>query len=138
MSSPCLRSHKQLNHGETATCEKCNKVFGSKKRLSKHINDVHSIRNLKCPHCDYQTNRQRNLTDHVLSVHEKPLVCEYCKKSFGKQHILEIHINHIHNDVKTFQCENCNEMFASQRLLTGNFFLERNKNHPWVRKFEAI
>ena len=73
----------------------------------------HGIRNIKCQECDFCAITKCDLFWLCIN---KLLTCEYCKKPFGLQRHLDLHVNRSHTNVKTFQCRKCNDTFVIQQL----------------------
>ena len=78
-------------------CETCPEMFGNKKELKKHIQQVH---NAKCPiiciHCTAVCRSQKMLMTHLKAVHNDfenglKFSCTVCGKRFPKLSSLEDH-----------------------------------------------
>ena len=108
-----LTDHKNEYHSETLMCEKCSKMFGSKEKMVH----CHGIRNIKCQECDFCAKTKYDLKNDILAMHIELLTCEYCKKPFGLQSHLDLHVNLTHIYMKTFQCRKCIDTIVIQQLL---------------------
>lgn len=90
--------HHQLDQRQTTfTCERCNKNFTSKQRLSAHIgNNCTDASNpgsvdRHCPYCGKEFRSVATLENHKrVHTREKPFTCEMCSKAFRtKGNLLE-------------------------------------------------
>lgn len=73
---------------------------------------------LKCSDCDYQTNREADLDNHVEATHGYNFECAICPKKFQSLQILNYHINKIHfASGKPFECDECDKSFTSEYKL---------------------
>jgi len=84
-------------------CEHCNKSFGRKDSLIRHINTVHlKMKPFKCDHCNESFGEKSDLKRHINTVHLKlkPFKCDHCNESFGMKQQMKSHINVIHINPK--------------------------------------
>ena len=56
---------------------------------------------------------------------QESTVCDYCGKFFKQKKNLKEHLQFVHSDVKSFQCQSCPAMFKRNSDLT----VHRKKNH---------
>jgi len=77
-------------------CNICNKNFGFLCNLKTHEKNIHGqdIKMLPCTLCKKQFKTLGSLQRHTDNVHHKikNYACLYCKKPFGYQHCLMIHM----------------------------------------------
>jgi len=96
-------------------CEHCDKTFGRKNNLKRHINTIHlKQQNFKCEHCESAFGLKDNLNRHINTIHLKQqnFKCEHCESAFGQKCGLKTHINTVHLNQKNFSCEHCDKTFG--------------------------
>jgi uncharacterized Zn-finger protein len=101
-------------------CEYCNKSFGQKGHLERHINTIHlKQQNFSCEQCDKTFGRKDSLKIHINTVHLKlkPFKCDRCNESFGETGTLQKHVNAVHLKLKPFKCDHCNESFGMKQQM---------------------
>ena len=111
------------------SCEKCEKVFQCKARLSIHQKNCMSklSSDLQCSKCLKTFANRRNLRDHVKSIHESQsenildsakFTCQHCGKIFSKKFNYTSHLLR-HSKVAAFRCdvEDCGKSFKRERTL---------------------
>ena len=84
-------------------CEHCDKTFGHKGDLKRHINIVHlKQKNFICGLCEYTFGQKDHLKTHINTVHlkQKNFSCEHCDYTCGHKSHLKRHINTIHINPK--------------------------------------
>ena len=114
---------------ESASCEKCGKVFQCKARLGIHHNHCMSklSSDLKCSKCLKTFANRRNLRDHMKAMHEyqsdkvldtPKFNCQHCGKIFSKKFNYTSHLLR-HSNEAAFQCdfEGCGKSFKRERTL---------------------
>jgi KRAB domain-containing zinc finger protein len=155
-SKTSLRKHQRAYHSkefdlEKFTCDLCAKEYGSYRAIKWHIEEVHSVLELKFKcgsHCErtFRTSRAyqihlrgvkkekckicqkevTKLSKHMFLVHgtnERPYECLVCSKRFKLKTNLKIHEG-IHD--KKFQCEICQRKFATTTKLKDHLKLHEN------------
>ena len=77
------------------TCENCNEIFTSDKKLKRHVLDMHgeSSKSYKCELCDKLFGRADHVRRHESKVHKKiDENCDNCKEHFVDSFKLKKHI----------------------------------------------
>ena len=97
-------------------CDKCDKVFSTKKYLRQHQRNVHpkqhQLNQFECDKCDRAFNYRKGLSTHISNVHPKYLhTCGTCGKTFKTKGTLKRH-KIIHMEEKPFSCEICGKGFT--------------------------
>ena len=65
-------------------CDKCNRIFVSRKGLQNHIESVHEKRRFQCKQCEKTFAQNGILTTHVKSYHEgERHKCDKCDNMFS-------------------------------------------------------
>ena len=74
----------------------------------------------QCTMCDYKTQNQTNLTNHIEKNHlDQSYFCPKCSKEFKSRHALKLHIQRIHDD----EPQNCYigaKIFPSRKVLKAH------------------
>ena len=107
-------------------CEECTKVYSSKKKLKRHINENHlQIRNFECEFCKMKFKRKDGLKRHIRCIHlDKKFNCKKCMMRFVEKYKLRNHYNKVH---KLIYCTNCD-------IIIGNLINEIKDNKFNERK----
>ncbi|CAL8135629.1 unnamed protein product [Orchesella dallaii] len=119
------------------TCTTCKKTFNRLEYLEIHVKYVHQkIKNYRCVFCEKQFGTKDKLDRHILShTGEKHFWCDKCVKELSTIKGLEIHRKQ-HNEEKThkdYRCEICSKAFEYnhkliRHLLTHNPLRPRPHN----------
>ena len=128
-----FHKHISYNHDETVVnlrkskifhCDICNKNFGSRNQLKRHVDTSHNLINVQrpftCDSCNKSFKWNTGLNRHVKSVHQnnKSLhQCESCKKICSRNDVLQRHIREIHHGIKAFECGSCDQKFTYKYTL---------------------
>ncbi|CAH1781336.1 unnamed protein product [Owenia fusiformis] len=116
-----LRSHSATHSDKREfKCGHCSKDFKWLSNLKEHIDDMHTVHELKfsCPSCEMKFKSARHLKRHqrIHEKRERKFICQLCKKGFTSQNILNGHMK-MHNDVRPFSCEMCSKTFRTKACL---------------------
>ena len=59
---------------------------------------------------------------HRRTIHEniKAFPCDYCKKRFGRNNDLKIHIKTVHEYAKDYKCNSCDKSFGQNSHLKNH------------------
>jgi hypothetical protein len=91
-------------------CDQCEKSFGHKSNLNKHVKTVHlKQKNFKCEHCEKSFGQKGHLKVHIKTIHlnQKNFHCDQCDISFGQKGNLKAHNTSVHLNQKNFHCDHC-------------------------------
>ena len=90
-------------------CSKCERPFKSKKDLLVHESIHTGARKVLCPICQVQLSAKNKIPRHIQSVHntEKNHECEKCDVAFSQADNLKVHIRRVHDDVRKAKCYLC-------------------------------
>ena len=100
-------------------CGQCDKAYGRKNDLIKHIKSVHQGMHLHaCDHCDYQALELRHLKTHIQSQHEgiKNFNCNQCEYKATYKSSLTYHIQTKHEGVR-YSCDQCDHQSTTHYTL---------------------
>ena len=98
-----LKSHTRNEHGEAGKCEHCDKVYGSKKRLSEHIKWTHVMKKeVQCTLCNKLFKHKHELVAH-MNIHNETFKCPHCEKCFDRPLPLEYHLKTVHATERPFR-----------------------------------
>ena len=87
-------------------------------RLKLHIKEQHEEKTLLCDKCDWSTNDNFKLKQHIDAVHYKKFTCAECDMVLGRAATLRLHIEAKHPDgtqikslpkktFKSYMCDKC-------------------------------
>ncbi|XP_021964603.2 transcriptional repressor CTCFL-like [Folsomia candida] len=121
-------------------CSVCGKKYAKNCNLKRHFESVHSeTHRFQCRNCEVYFSENATLQKHLnrqicVIKKDKKLMditydCKVCKKKFGAQHVLNLHIkqNHPENYYK-YNCSQCDLMFSSKQGLYGHVDTIHNNN----------
>ena len=107
---------KQLNEENvqlegTFVCVKCNKKFGNKRNLTRHMDILHAGRfKFYCDQCKKGFSDSTNYKNH-MNKHAGVLYrCTVCTKTFYNQHSRDYHMS-VHTGVYRLTCDMCGKGF---------------------------
>ena len=117
-----IRNHIEGQHLEIEyPCDLCDKVSNSLSGFKDHKRNNHSQKPFKvlyCEYCGFSTQHSGAFRKHVNSVHLniKSFQCEVCDKKFTENRQLKLHIQSVHEQKK----ELCDICFKYVRRLKGH------------------
>ncbi|XP_049608755.1 zinc finger protein 345 isoform X1 [Syngnathus scovelli] len=117
-----LTNHKQTHRDSTAyICSQCGKEFSSAKERDAH-RQRHQPLDLTCTVCSQKFSSQsqllRHLQTHTVEGAEPCFRCRFCEETFPGVTLLRIHQRS--HTPRSYQCEQCNKMFASHTGLQSH------------------
>jgi len=118
-----LHVHTENQNPHAERCDKCNKTFGSLRKLKAHYQASHTIEVTTCEECGKEFQNKYLWRYHKKRAHApidyKP--CPHCGQMFDTKPKLYQHVRFVHTEGK---CRLCDTVFKNKRLLT-----EHNKVH---------
>ncbi|GLH03662.1 Longitudinals lacking protein, isoforms H/M/V [Gryllus bimaculatus] len=113
-----LASHSR-QHEEVYKCDTCNKEFGKRLALIRHMN-VHSTeRSFKCGICGKAYRQRSSLSTHHRAHRGEGVMCDVCGKVFNDSSHLKRHTR-AHTGEKPYKCTTCGKAFAQHFILTNH------------------
>ncbi|KAM3956300.1 LOW QUALITY PROTEIN: uncharacterized protein ACR2FA_009751 [Aphomia sociella] len=110
--SACER-HIHVHCKKLYSCPVCNRSYGEKYLIMKHVPQHFSTILHICKVCGKSYNAKNRLVQHIKTHSEdRGHKCSYCNKSFVKPAQLQQHLN-IHTGMKPYKCVKCPKSFAS-------------------------
>ena len=99
-------------------CTQCTASFSFTRNLNQHIKETHEEKRLLCDQCEFTTNKNYALKNHIEAVHIKKYACEVCDVVFADTRGLQIHNQSKHADspeaklppiksIKWYMCDKC-------------------------------
>ncbi|KAG8036272.1 hypothetical protein G9C98_004852 [Cotesia typhae] len=109
-------------------CELCDKTFKTKECLKVHVQSQHAKKNFKCKKCNYASNFQRNLRQHI-KIHQNTTVASQSNvKTSLRSYSAKLHqrdsCSEVNRSKSSFKCSICSYTMKSLELLN-----EHTKNH---------
>ena len=91
------RVHQGIRPSYPCTVDDCQKIFGSKEDMKRHVLAVHMKFKVACPECGKKV-RMEFLSGHIKKAHHDlhNIKCEECGKGFQNKKLLSAHIRARH------------------------------------------
>ena len=100
-------------------CKRCDKKFADKKKLGRHIKEVHLMSKSICKECDKAFANKYSLNAHIKGVHfNKKSICKECDKAFADKYSLNAHKKGVHLKIRDHICDDCGAAFSYKNKLT--------------------
>ena len=89
-------------------------IINKELRLQQSQNGNNKITPHQCPKCNMVFGRQYILQRHIEGIHDKilPHKCNKCQKAYLKKSGLNIHNNIVHEKILPYQCQECKKSFG--------------------------
>ncbi|XP_065346187.1 oocyte zinc finger protein XlCOF7.1-like [Cloeon dipterum] len=96
------------------SCKECEKSFNTYRKLYHH-RKVHTKRiAVRCQHCDFSTFHKEYMVQHMQGKHlPKTIKCNECNILFASERILKLHKNGSH---RFLRCSECAQEIGRQKL----------------------
>ncbi|XP_015834136.2 gastrula zinc finger protein XlCGF26.1 isoform X20 [Tribolium castaneum] len=132
-----IDQHKKTQHCNKnekppkVKCEKCEKIFSSKRAVQAHKKIRHDRLYLLCEICGKVLMTSVGLKIHLM-VHagEKPIVCDCSGKRFVSNELLRVH-QRVHTREKPCICKFCGRKYTQQSSLTIHVKVAHSKDRPF-------
>ncbi|XP_063708694.1 zinc finger protein 761-like [Culicoides brevitarsis] len=109
------RTHKKVEVQEFK-CEKCDEVFQSRYKLTRHGNVVHNLNQVTCHLCG-KVFAEQDLKRHLVYCNAGELKCRHCPMTFTKESARQLHNNKFHTG---FKCRRCNIVFENRTQMDAH------------------
>ncbi|CAL8149224.1 unnamed protein product [Orchesella dallaii] len=124
---------QQLEEGEKETkiiqkkfpCEKCEKLFATRRQLATHFRNCHSEKRYECKVCHEMFRSRTSLSSHRLKRHVvKSVLCphSHCASRFVNEDTLRMHLVKMHptnepDIISGHECSTCHKRFLTLEKL---------------------
>ena len=108
-------------------CEECGEQFSKAWSLERHVKRVHKL-NLRCEHCEFETEDKQAYTIHKKHHTQEYVQCDRCKKNLKSRKSLLRHKREQHESQR-FSCPHCNYRTNRKYQLS-----EHKKTHQKKKK----
>uniref|UniRef100_A0A0K8UH04 Zinc finger protein weckle n=1 Tax=Bactrocera latifrons TaxID=174628 RepID=A0A0K8UH04_BACLA len=130
--------HMRKKHGvetpsSSISCPQCSRTFKSKFNLKRHVKIHRPVAEKKiypCPQCDRKFQTKECVLRHIKFVHEdiRSFICEECGECTRTEATLREHML-IHTDNTPFECEICSKGFKNRARLKRHMEMHSDHKH---------
>lgn len=105
---------RQTLKRQDVKCPRCDEIFFNSSLLELHIRVNHDKRKFACELCDYKSDQEIALQDHIILVHtrEFPFTCDLCSEGFLYRKDLHKHKKAEHG--MKILCQFCSKNFENK------------------------
>ena len=102
-------------------CKDCGEKLANRNLLVTHRDTLHRGPYI-CDTCGKEFRTVRNLTNHRRIHLGTEFACEVqdCGQKFTTRDMLKEHVNHVHLNIRPFECETCSRSFKSKVMLKSH------------------
>lgn len=125
--------HNRIHKEKQYQCFECSEKFTNPFNLQRHVNTHKKLCPFKCDKCDYATNFDYDLSQHVLAKHseQNPFTCiePDCKgRTFSRSYSLKRHIETVHLKKYKFTCSepDCEHQTADKQTMEDHVNTKHN------------
>ncbi|XP_071085195.1 uncharacterized protein [Haliotis cracherodii] len=110
---------KEMDH----SCEICGATFSRKSYVKNHIRKTHSekghggvrrSRGIHCSLCDLRLDKKKDITKHLIEVHQMDRTCKMCKVKFDTDEEMDKHTRDFHGNALCQHCPYCGSGFQAR------------------------
>ncbi|XP_067669258.1 uncharacterized protein [Haliotis asinina] len=110
---------KEMDH----SCEICGATFSRKSYVKNHIRKTHSdkghggvrrSRGIHCTLCDLRLDKKKDITKHLIEVHQMDRMCKTCKVKFDTDEEMDKHTRDFHGNALCQHCPYCGSGFQAR------------------------
>ncbi|XP_077299972.1 uncharacterized protein LOC143920855 [Arctopsyche grandis] len=124
-----VRRHMVSLHSAATSyyCEPCNRYFGQKSHLVRHMRRHNGPKEYKCPECELKFKNKFLLECHVRNHNkERPFKCHLCRKMYYFEFHLQTHLR-AHFKKGGLQCDVCERFFSTRSNLQRHYVIHGEK-----------
>jgi len=111
-------------------CTTCTKRFTQKHSLKEHMENIHTKMTIIAATAKSLMEKYGVTSDDI----EKPHKCTMCEERYALRRHLNVHMEHIHNRIKTAKCAKCEKCFKRKSNLNVHMKRIHNKIIPSKHK----
>jgi len=107
-------------------CNDCDKIFISKRKLQKHVTNVHCGKPKRlCPYCS-KLGSEHHIYTCKVAQNQDPVKCDVCSKELKNKEALRGHKRKVHGKQVMVECPVCYQVFETQYKLYNHTYAVHN------------
>ena len=139
-----FKAHEAEGHGDACfKCEMCDKPYGTKDMLQRHIGSAHEKKTFVCKHCEFESDRIEGLKEHTQENHkeledeaapekeQRLFQCHLCTFSARRIGDLNYHVLW-HTGLKPFFCGLCDYRNLLKPSLRRHLLVKHEAPEPSI------